>query len=219
MALFWPYAPRSTSFDEQFITRLILFKDYVRIDFQITDNTAIEPDRYLDGYHILIDKDNLTTCLRKPTFQHHIIQKPTKHAFETLVNEFWWAATYVPKYLWRDELPFAKYMLDNVMRYDYLQNVVEWYIGLQYDWSVNTGLHGKWFKNYLDEDTWTELKSTYTGAARDENWHAFFRFTKLFRRLTMFVANQLHYSYPMDVDKEVTEYCHQIQDKSSLLWK
>jgi aminoglycoside 6-adenylyltransferase len=209
----WPYTPRSTSFGKRYITRLILFNDYVRIDFQITDITDIEPARYDDGYEVLIDKDNFTTGLQTPTFQQYHIKAPTREAFEILVNEFWWAATYVPKYLWRDELPFAKYMLDNVMRYDYLHQVVEWYIGLQHDWSVNPGPHGKGFKKYLDEDMWTGFESTYTGANIEENWQAFFRFLKLFRRLATVVADQLHYSYPEDVDKGITNYCYHILEK------
>ncbi len=134
----WPCKPRTTS-RERFTTRLILFKDFVRIDFQITDKTEIEPSCYDDGYQILIDKDNLTTCLNEPTFKEHITKIPAREEFETLVNEFWWAVTYVPKYLWRDEFTFAKYMLDNVIRYDYLQRVLEWHIGIQRDWSVNSG--------------------------------------------------------------------------------
>ncbi|MCP4754648.1 MAG: aminoglycoside 6-adenylyltransferase [Proteobacteria bacterium] len=206
----WPNKPRSTGRDS-FVTRLVLFKDFVRIDFQITDQSEIEPGTYDDGYRILIDKDNLTSCLNQPTYQDHIVKKPAREEFETLVNEFWWAATYVPKYLWRDELPFAKYMLDNVIRYDYLHKVLEWTIGLQRDWSVNTGIHGKSFKKFLDVETWAELESTYTGAKTEDNWEAFFKTIDLFRRLATFLAHRLNFSYPVELDKEVTDYCRHIQ--------
>jgi aminoglycoside 6-adenylyltransferase len=208
----WPYKPRSTG-NEGGITRLVLFKDGVRIDFQITDKLEIEPDAYQDVYQVLIDKDNLTGCLNKPTDQEYIVKAPTQEEFETLVSEFWWAAIYVPKYLWRDEVPFAKYMLDNIMRYEYLQSIVEWYIGSQNGWSVNTGVHGRWFKKYLDEETWVELESTYTGTKIEENQQAFFRFIALFRRLATVVGHQLDYGYPLELDKEVTEYCCHIFER------
>lgn len=208
----WPYFPSSTSFDENFLTRLVLFKDYVRIDFQITANTEIEPDRYVDGYQVLIDKENLTTRLHQPTYEKYKIQMPEREAFEILVNEFWWDVTYVPKYLHRNELPYAKYMLDNVMRYEYLERMVEWYIGMKNNWSVNTGPHGKWFRKYLDEKRWSMLKSTYTGASRKENWEALFRFLELFRELAMSIADQLHYTYPVNVDREITHYCRNIHE-------
>ncbi len=44
----WPLKPRST-LDEKWLTRLVLFKDGVRIDFQIADKRKIEPDAPADG--------------------------------------------------------------------------------------------------------------------------------------------------------------------------
>ena len=100
----WPFRPRST-FSEEWITRLVLFKDGVRIDFQISDQKIIKLDAYEDGYKVLLDKDNLTAGLREPTFSKYFIRKPSREEYDTLVHEFWWNAIYVPKYLWRDELP------------------------------------------------------------------------------------------------------------------
>lgn len=211
----WPYKPRSM-IGETAVTRLVLFKDGVRIDFHITDEAEIGPDTYRDGYRVLIDKDDLTACLGEPTYQEHVVKAPSREEFEAVVNEFWWDATYVPKYLCRDELPFAKYMLDNVMRYDYLQRVVEWYIGSQRGWSVNTGLHGKSFKKFLDAETWAELESTYAGSDAEENKVAFYREIALFRRLATAVAHQLDYSYPVELDRDVSVYCSQILEKIAL---
>lgn len=207
----WPLKPRST-FDEKWLTRLILFKDGVRIDFQITDVKHIDPNAYDNGYRVLIDKDALTANLNQPTFSEYIIRKPSRQEYETLVHEFWWDATYVPKYLWRDELPFAKYMFDKVVRYSYLQRLLEWYIGQQHGWTVSTGLYGKCFKRYLDAETWTELESTYARSDIKENWVAFFRMVDLFRKLATEVGAQLGYEYPIDLDDEVTKYYSSIRE-------
>lgn len=102
----WPFKPRSTG-DEDWITRLILFKDGIRIDFQITDKMNIESNCYDNGYEVLIDKDKLAENLNEPTFSEYIIKKPTMNDYEELVHEFWWDAYYIPKYLWRDELSYA----------------------------------------------------------------------------------------------------------------
>lgn len=32
---------------------------------------------------------------------------------------------------------WLKYMLDTVIRFNYLQPVIEWYIGVKHEWSVN----------------------------------------------------------------------------------
>jgi len=207
----WPLKPRST-FDEKRLTRLVLFKDGVRIDFQITDKTEIEPDAYDDGYRILLDKDDLTIGLNDPTFSKHIIKKPSREEYDTLVHEFWWNATYVPKYLWRDELPFAKSVLGQTVRDKYLRTVIEWFIGLQHDWSVNMGLCGKWFKHYLDAETWSEFESTYAGADIEENWQSFFKAISLFRKLGKTVGRSLGYDYPTQLDQEMTDYYSTIRN-------
>ena len=210
----WPLKPRSTG-DKNWITRLVQFKDGVRIDFQITDLSHIEPDAYDNGYRVLVDKDNLATGLLEPTFSTYIIKKPSRQEYETRVNAFWWDAVYVPKYLFRDELPFAKYMLDNSLRYVKLQRMVEWYIGLQNDWSVDTGIHGKKFKRYLDAGTWLEFKSTFAGSDVEENWQAFFKMIALFRKLSKTVGIGLGYDYPAERDEEVTQYCLSIRKKNT----
>ena len=144
----WPFKPRSTC-NEEGITRLVLFSDGVRIDFQISDRMEIPPDAYDDDYRVLIDKDGLTTGLDAPTHSEHLVKKPTREEYDTLVHEFWWNATYVPKYLWRDELPFAASMLNQAVRDEYLKTIIDWFIGLRHNWSVNTGVRGREFKRLV----------------------------------------------------------------------
>jgi len=93
---------------------------------------------------------------------------------------------------------------------------VEWYIGLQHTWTVSAGLCGKWFKRYLDAETWAEIQSTYAHFGIKENWEAFFRMLDLFRKLATEVGAQLGYEYPIDLDFEVTEYCSNIREKSKM---
>jgi len=201
----WPYRPRPMP-GEAGITRLVIFKDGVRIDFHVTDETEIRPDTYDDDYLVLIDKDNLTTGLRPPTHSEHLVKKPSREEYDTLVNEFWWNAHYVPKYLWRDELPFAASMLGQAVRDQYLQTVIEWSIGLQNDWSVNTGVRGRKFKRYLDAEIWSNYESTFAGPGIEDNWQAFFNAVALFRKMAKAVGEGLGYEYPSQVDVEMTEY-------------
>ena len=207
----WPFRPRST-FDDQWITRLVLFKDGVRIDFQITEQTSIEPNAYDNGYRVLLDKDNLTAGLNTPTFSKYTIKMPSREEYDTVVHEFWWNAMYIPKYLWREELPFAKSVLGQTIRDKYLRTVIEWFIGLQHDWSVNTGVCGRFFKRYLDDETWTEFESTYTGAGIEESWQAFFEVISLFRKLGKTVGSSLGYNYPTQLDQEMTDYYSKIRN-------
>ncbi|MCX5756980.1 MAG: aminoglycoside 6-adenylyltransferase [Candidatus Hydrogenedentes bacterium] len=207
----WPFKPRSTGKDG-WVTRLVLFKDGVRIDFQITGQTMIPSNAYDDDYEVLIDKDNLTARLDGPTHTEHLVKKPSREEYDTLVHEFWWDATYVPKYLWRDELPFAASMLGQAIRDEYLQTIIEWFIGLQNEWSVNTGVRGRNFKHYLDDETWSEYESTFARADVQEHWQAFFNALALFRKLARIVGETLGYEYPARLDREMTDYYSQIRD-------
>mgnify|MGYP006301961727 CR=1 FL=1 len=211
----WPFKPRSTGFkDGNWITRLVLFNDGLRIDFQITEQLKIEKDAYKNAYQVLIDKDGITKELEKPTYSEFIIKKPEQEEYETLVNEFWWNAYYVPKYLWRDQLPFAKYMLDYTLRYSYLHQIIDWYIGLENDWAVETGALGKNFKDYLSKEKWKKWEETYAGADIEDNWRAFFIMTDYFRELARKVGDKLNYNYPDQVDKEVIKFCREIRKRS-----
>ncbi len=205
----WPYKPKST-FHEDWITRLILFKDKVRIDFQITDRFQVPVDDYDDGYQVLVDKDNILQGLAEPTFSRYKIRMPSPEEYGTIVNEFWWNATYVPKYLFRDELPFAKYMMASI-RHEYLHRLIEWYIGMQKGWEVDTGVWGRKFKKFLDIETWQEFELTYAGPQKEENWAAFFNMVGLFRKLARTLGEHLGYNYPHQVDEDVTEYFCWIQ--------
>ena len=200
----WPLQPMST-FSQDWLTRLVLFQDGMRIDFQITTMDSIESSAYAEGCKVLIDKDGLTNSLHKPTFSEYLIKKPAREEYESLVNGFLWDTTYVAKNLWRDELYYAKYMLDSVLRFQYLQRMIEWHIGAEHDWSVSTGKRGRFFKRYLDSSTWAELEATFAGAG--SNWQALFNMMSLFRRLAVDVANSLGFEYPVNVDKKVTDYC------------
>jgi aminoglycoside 6-adenylyltransferase len=206
----WPLVPRPT-FDINWLTRLVLFEDGVRIDFQITEARQIGPNDYDNGYRVLLDKDGITGSLKAPTFTMFNINKPSRDEFEDMINEFWWDATYVPKHLRRNDLPFAKYMLGDVLRFTHLHRLLEWYIGYRYDWSVNPGCHGKWFSRYLDKETWAAYRASYAGAGIEENWHAFFQLGDLFGRLAAETAAHLGYSYSEDLGRKVTEYAAKLR--------
>jgi Streptomycin adenylyltransferase len=87
-----------------------------------------------------------------------------------------------------------------------LQTVVEWFIGLQHDWSTNTGVRGRKFKRYPDEKTWSEYTSTFAGAGIEANWQAFFNAVALFGRLARIVGDHLGYEYPAQLERKMVDY-------------
>jgi aminoglycoside 6-adenylyltransferase len=169
------------------------------------------PDVLDVGYHVLLDKDGLTTGLQPPTYRAHIPSPPGEEAYRTVVEDFFGDAPYVAKNLWRDELMPAKYSLDEVMKQHYLRQMLEWRIELDHGWSLKPGAHGKRLKQHLPPEIWSELERSYVGAGIEENWDALFRTIALFRQAAVEVADGLGYTYPQDLHDRVIAYLHKVK--------
>lgn len=204
---------------EDFSMRLVLYADYVRIDFKIYEIDYLErsvgqtalPEHWDTGYRFLLDKDGISAGFISPSHSAFIIKQPVSDEFSTVVNDFWWDITYVAKSLWRDEVYYAKFMLDNIIRFSYLQKMIEWDVGLRYKWEVTTNKHGRFFKKYLDTDTWERLQKTFAGNSIEDNWTALFETTALFRQLATTVASALNYVYPQGTDTKIPAYLEKIK--------
>lgn len=201
----WPLKPES-KFGENWITRLVIFENRTRIDFQITTETNTPPFDYDLGYSVIIDKDGFTKDFPEPTKTKHLIKKPTEREFSEMVNAFFWDATYIPKYLYRGDLFYSTYMLDVDLRFSHLEKMIEWYIGCQNDWKVNTNVHGRLFPKYLDKNTWKNIEETFAGADKEEVWKAFFKLVEVFTTLAKIVAENCGYRYPEDQEKKMMNY-------------
>ncbi len=209
--------------NQEFSMRLVLYKDYARIDFKVYERAYLEryteesrlPEHWDIGYKILLDKDATLAALAAPSYAVFVISKPTEKEFIATINEFWWDTIYVAKSLWRNEIYFAKYMLDSVIRFTYLQKMIEWHIGLTYHWRVSTNKHGRFFKNYLDAENWKKLQSTFAGDGIEQNWNALGATTKLFSQLSKAIARDLNYFYPQKTEDEVRGYLEKIRNLES----
>ena len=205
----WPFRPRpGASWSD--LTRLVIYSDRVRMDFQIHQITRKAADAFDGGYQVLLDKDGLLSHLEPPAQSKYLVKKPSAEQYQTLVNHFWWNAHYVPKYLKRDQLPYAAAMLGQSIRVEHLHPVMQWFIGMQHDWQVNTGVYGCRFKQYLDNQTWVEYESTFAGPGLEEQWGAFLNSVRLFMRLAKSVGDRLGYEYPQIAEQKMIDYFYWI---------
>jgi aminoglycoside 6-adenylyltransferase len=192
----------------------------LKIDFtiwpvEILHQVALAPTLPDDldlGYLVLLDKDDLTSKLKPPTFRAYSPTPPDDDLFSRVIEEFFHETTYVAKLLWRDELLPVKYSLDNVMKLNYLRQMLEWQIGLEHDWDVKSGALGKGLRQNLNPAVWSELKSTYTGADLEENWTALFTTIALFRKVALQVGEQLGYEYPNELDERMMNYLQKVKN-------
>lgn len=196
------------------------YADGLKIDFtlwsvalfqKIVQAPALQAE--LDaGYRVLLDKDHLAQNMKPPTYTAYIPVRPTNETYQRLVNDFFTDVPYMGKCLLRGELLPAKWCLDYDMKHVHLRPMLEWFVGVRYNWTVTTGSLGKGLKKKLPTEVWFQLEDTYTGASIQENWKALFRTIALFRQVAIEVGDALGYEYPLEMDRRVTAFAHSMQE-------
>ena len=207
-----PYRPYS--FKENWLTRMAVFKQGFRVDFQLSDGPLL-PEHYIDGYKVLFDRDNIAARLPAPTYENYLIKPPSADAWDKLVNEFWWDAIYIAKALARDELFYASFMSDTQLRLNYFQKLLEWKVCIDHGWQTQPNKYGRFLKRYIDPALWQSVEAIFSGADIEENWVALDKGLALFRSLARELANHFGYDYPTQVDDEVSSYIEQIKQYSA----
>jgi aminoglycoside 6-adenylyltransferase len=201
--------------------RGVVYEDGVKVDYTIWPEAMLErvsaqtalPEGLDVGYRVLLDKDGRTSGWLPPTYRAHIPVRPTETEYRALVEEFWWSATYVAKALWRGEIVFAKFTLDQDVRIGALRRMLEWRIELDHDWSLRPGAYGRGLERLLPDGMWPELAATYVGPGCHENWDALFAAAALFRKVATEVGAVLGYAYPLeDVDRVVTAHLEAVRE-------
>jgi len=192
---------------------LMLFKDGNRIDLTLFPMDKMKSQFRHDGMSIIwLDKDKLFPAEDEVSNTRYLIKKPTEKQFLDVCNEFWWVSTYVAKGLLRNEITYAKEMLERFVRPMFMK-IVEWHIGVNVEFSVSFGKGGRFMKNFLLETIYDRILQTYSDQQPENNWKALFVMMELFSELASSVADSLGFHYNADEDKNVTTYIHRLHDE------
>lgn len=190
---------------------LMLFTDGNRIDLTLQTKETMLEEYGKDKLTVpLLDKDDFLPSIPSPSDIDYHVKKPTEGQFDSCTNDFWWCLQNVAKGIWRDELPYAKLMFNYTTR-ESLDEMVNWWIGIEYDFQVSTGKMGKYFKKFLPESYWEMYQKTYSDGSYENMWDSLFITCELFRALARDVAETLSYTYPADDDKNIMEYLHYVR--------
>ncbi|WP_100372352.1 aminoglycoside 6-adenylyltransferase [Bacillus sp. FJAT-45037] len=196
---------------ERSYTYLMLFSDGNRIDLRIQTIQAMLEDYGEDSLTTpLLDKDDILPSIPSPSDINYHVKKPTKGQYDSCTNNFWWCLQNVAKGMWRDELPYAKLMFVNTTRAS-LDLMINWWIGIKYDFQISTGKMGKYFKQYLPEPYWDLYHETYSDSNYENMWSSIFVSCELFRILSKDVAKHFDFTYPIDDDNNITKFLKHIQ--------
>lgn len=184
---------------------LMQFMDGNRIDLTCYPVEKINEMKW-EGFNVvLLDKDAYVSLLMPPGEKVSLPKKPSYKEFSDCCNEFWWLAPYVAKGLWREEIPYARTMLDDYMRAQLMQ-MLTWFVGVKTDFTGDPGKLGKYLKNFLPGDWWQMVLRTYTDWGIDHTWEALFAMTSLFREAAKVVGEHFSFEYPKDDDARVSAH-------------
>lgn len=196
------------------------YEDSLKIDFSLwpvdlLKQIVSEPQltREFDaGYKVLLDKDHLTDGLQPPTYQGYIPQPPTEADYQALIESFFLDTAYVAKFLWRDDVVAAKYILDHSLKHQHLLIMLAWRIEIDHAWALKLGPWGRGLKRRLPQDLWMQFEGTYTGPELSSNWVALFQTIDLMRRVAVEVGDNLGYRYPEQLEQRVLNYLQRVKE-------
>ncbi len=184
---------------------LMLFDDYNKIDLTLLPLSEL--DHYLDGdklIKVLMDKDSRIQRDVVPSDIDYHVKKPTMREYDDCCNEFWNVTPYVVKGLCRKEILFAIDHLNQILRYELLR-MISWKVGIETGFSLSVGKNFKFMDQYISEELWNRLLSTYRMDSYEAVWESLFTCHELFREAAKEVAKRLGYEYP-GYDENVTRY-------------
>ena len=183
---------------------LMLFKDGNRIDLHIQIIEAMYEEYPADSLTIpLLDKDNILPTIPPSNDTGYWIKKPTKPQYDSCCNEFWWCLNNVAKGIVRAQLPYAMRMYHETTHVE-LDKMLEWYIGVNTNFTVTTGMWGKYFKDYLPKELYELYTKTYSNF--ENLWTAILASCELFRTAASIVGKHFGYEYNKSDEDNMMEY-------------
>ncbi len=198
-------------------TRLVIFNNGIKVDFTL--NSMQDFDKLLEvqkdselfnrGYKILVDKDNLGFRLAKTPFKNLPIKPPSQKEFTALVEEFFFEAYHVAKYLKREDLWAVKFR-DWTTKELFLR-MLEWYEKSIHGWDYDTWHLGIRMKKWVEKDIYEEIKTIFAHFDKEGSWKTLEASMGLFRKVSKETASNLSYLYPEEVDNNLSEYINSLK--------
>jgi aminoglycoside 6-adenylyltransferase len=201
---------------------LVIFKGGHKVDFLFFPMTELDrlihshplPNAYHRGYQVLVDKDGLAAKIPSSPFATPRHPKPDETAFNAAVNNFWYAAFRIARSIGRRDLWVVK-LHDRSLK-DHLLTMLEWHARVRHGWEYDTWHSGRFMCEWVDPATRAEVQRTFGGFDARECWRALRASMELFRRLAAETAPALGYTYPIELDANISQCITQLQTDDKL---
>jgi aminoglycoside 6-adenylyltransferase len=154
---------------------------------------------------ILLDKDG---CLPEmlPLYNEKYNEiKPNEDEYMACCSGFWWFLTNIAKGIARDHLPYAKEEFNSKTLVT-LNRMIEWYIGVQTNFSVSAGRKGNYYKKYLPVDMYDLYTKIYSDGNYENFWNALFSACELFSKIASGVGEYFGFIYNKQEENSMIGY-------------
>jgi len=195
--------------DERF-SYLMQFTDGNRIDLTLFPIAKLHEFGRESLSLLLLDKDRIVAPFPAPSESDYLPIAPTAKAFSDCCNEFWWVCPYVAKGLWREEIIYAKHILDQLIREE-LMKMLTWHVGVKTQFLRSPGKLGKHLKQYLEPELWAMLEKTYADASYESTWDSLHMMCELFRMTANQVGAHFGFDYPRNDDEKVSAHLNHVE--------
>jgi len=195
--------------DERF-SYLMQFTDGNRIDLTLFPIAKLHEFGRESLSLLLLDKDRIVAPFPAPGESDYLPIAPTAKAFSDCCNEFWWVCPYVAKGLWREEIIYAKHILDQLIREE-LMKMLTWHVGVKTQFLRSPGKLGKHLKQYLEPELWAMLEKTYADASYESTWDSLHMMCELFRMTAKQVGEHFGFEYPRNDDEKVSAHLNHVE--------
>lgn len=195
--------------DQDWATRLAIYDGGIKVDFTLAGRQRLESmienarldALYERGYRVLLDKQGLAARLPAPGGTFPVRDLPSMEEYRISVEEFWFEAAHIPKYLARGELWLVK-RRDETMK-SLLLTMMEWHVSATSAAPVDTWHIGTRLRQWVDRRTWDELQETFGRFDGVDAARAFSATVALYSRLARELALKLGYPYPAAVESAI----------------
>ena len=164
----------------------------------------------LELYQILVDKDGIVPYPQETTDERYWVKEPREIEFKCTCSDFWWCLNNVAKGLWRNELPYAMDVINFVLR-PHLKRLLEWKMGIENNFSVSAGKSCKYFKKYLQEETYRQFLATYSIAEIESIWNSVFEMCDLFQSTAVELSKKQKFVYDFEQAENSLSFLHHVR--------
>ena len=185
---------------------LMLLADHHRIDLTLIEINYLHQLRLDPEYKVLLDKKGiLKSNLDLIEFRSFDLNTPNQKEFTDCCNEFWWVLTYVGKGLCRDQILYAKHMMEGPVREMFLR-MLGWTAGVRHGFPLNPGKAGKLLRKFFPDVEWQAILGTFSDHRPENMWKALFRMMELFHEYAKEVEKMLSFKYNTMEAQNVRKY-------------